>query len=249
MALINKTGITDSGVILAEHVTRTIDALSGGRFDTIIATGSFSGSVIGSLAGTASYALSALNAISAVTASFASIAVTASFALSGGGIFPFTGSAAITGSLQVIGDVEVNNGNFNVQSELINNNTATSIFIESLKAGSTTLVYLHNGPNKVTVGLNNPNTYEDGSTWSFIFPTGSATSASFELSSGGGLIFGSIIGLSGGSSCAILSGSSTVTTTPAPSLTIRETKVEVQAARDIWHVRVTARTAADWIIA
>ena len=248
MALINKTGITDSGVIQAEHVTRTIDALSGGSLDTIIATGSFSGSVIGSLAGTASYALSALNAFSALTASFAGVAVTASFALSGAGIFPFTGSAAITGSLQVIGDVDIN-GNFNVQSQLINNNIATSFGIESLKAGSTTLIYLHNGPNKVTVGLSNPNTYEDGSTWSFIFPTGSATSASFELSSGGGLIFGSIMGLSGGSSKAILSGSSTVTTTPAPSLSIRETKVEVQAARDIWHVRVTARTAADWIIA
>jgi hydroxyethylthiazole kinase-like sugar kinase family protein len=97
MALINKTGITDSGVIQAEHVTRAIDALSGGSLDTIIATGSFSGSVIGSLTGTASFASNALNAVSAVTASFASTAVTASFALSGAGIFPFTGSAVITG--------------------------------------------------------------------------------------------------------------------------------------------------------
>lgn len=241
MATISKTGIQDGLTSKAEHLTRIIDALDGTATTEVVATGSFTGSFAGIHTGTIA------SASYAVSASFASTAVTASFALSGVGIFPFTGSAAITGSLQVIGDVEVN-GNFNVQRQLISNTVATSIGIESLKAGSTTLIYLDNSSNNVNIGLNNPNTYEDGSTWSFIFPTGSATSASFELSSGGGLIFGSIIGVSGGASSAILSGSSTVTTTPAPSLTIRETKVEVQAARDIWHVQVTARTAADWII-
>ena len=241
MATISKTGIQDGLTSKAEHLTRIIDALDGTATTEVVATGSFTGSFAGIHTGTIA------SASYAVSASFASTAVTASFALSGVGIFPFTGSAAITGSLQVIGDVEVN-GNFNVQRQLISNTVATSIGIESLKAGSTTLIYLDNSSNNVTIGLNNPNTYEDGSTWSFIFPTGSATSASFELSSGGGLIFGSIIGVSGGASSAILSGSNTVTTTPAPSLTIRETKVEVQAARDIWHVQVTARTAADWII-
>ena len=241
MATISKTGIQDGLTSKAEHLTRIIDALDGTATTEVVATGSFTGSFAGIHTGTIA------SASYAVSASFASTAVTASFALSGVGIFPFTGSAAITGSLQVIGDVEVN-GNFNVQRQLISNTVATSIGIESLKAGSTTLIYLDNSSNNVNIGLNNPNTYEDGSTWSFIFPTGSATSASFELSSGGGLIFGSIIGVSGGASSAILSGSSTVTTTPAPSLTIRETKVEVQAAREIWHVQVTARTAADWII-
>jgi hypothetical protein len=241
MATISKTGIQDGLTSKAEHLTRIIDALDGTATTEVVATGSFTGSFAGIHTGTIA------SASYAVSASFASTAVTASFALSGVGIFPFTGSAAITGSLQVIGDVEVN-GNFNVQRQLISNTVATSIGIESLKAGSTTLIYLDNSSNNVTIGLNNPNTYEDGSTWSFIFPTGSATSASFELAGGVGLIFGSIIGVSGGASSAILSGSNTVTTTPAPSLTIRETKVEVQAARDIWHVQVTARTAADWII-
>ena len=241
MATISRTGIADGSAIQAEHIIRIIDTLDGTATTDIIATGSFTGSFDGIHTGTIA------SASYAVSASFATTAVTASFALSGVGIFPFTGSAAITGSLQVIGDVEVN-GNFNVQRQLISNTVATSIGIESLKAGSTTLIYLDNSSNNVTIGLNNPNTYEDGSTWSFIFPTGSATSASFELAGGVGLIFGSIIGVSGGASSAILSGSSTVTTTPAPSLTIRETKVEVQAARDIWHVQVTARTAADWII-
>lgn len=47
MAVINKTGITNGGTVQAEHVTRAIDALSGVSTDTIIATGSFSGSLTG----------------------------------------------------------------------------------------------------------------------------------------------------------------------------------------------------------
>ena len=90
MAIINKTGITSGGTIQAEHVTRAIDALSGGSTDTIVATGSFSGSLTGI----------------ATSASFAS---TASFALNAGAGagFPFTGSARITGSLAVTGSVTV----------------------------------------------------------------------------------------------------------------------------------------------
>lgn len=59
MAVLNKTGISDAGIIQAEHITRTIDALSGGSTDTIIATGSFSGSLVGSMIGTSSFATSA----------------------------------------------------------------------------------------------------------------------------------------------------------------------------------------------
>ena len=47
MAIINKTGITGGATIQAEHITRAIDALSGISTDTIIATGSFSGSLTG----------------------------------------------------------------------------------------------------------------------------------------------------------------------------------------------------------
>ena len=184
MAKINKTGITNGSTIQAEHITRVIDALSGGSTDTIVATGSFSGSLAGeavtaktlaigptsqytinqaastlilnnqndtldtiikhyngfvsssllfdglsvngkiratsftgSMLGTASYATTALSASYAAnvpaTASYAlaalssSYAVTASYALnagsSTGGGFPYTGSAIVSGSLQVIG--------------------------------------------------------------------------------------------------------------------------------------------------
>jgi hypothetical protein len=87
MAILNKTGITDGGTIQSEHITRTIDALTGVSTDTIIATGSFTGSLNGSLIGTASFA------------------TTASYALNAGGgsSFPFVGVAVITGSLIVSG--------------------------------------------------------------------------------------------------------------------------------------------------
>jgi len=58
MAVINKTGITNGGTVQAEHVTRAIDALSAGSTDTIIATGSFSGSLTGT-ATSASFATTA----------------------------------------------------------------------------------------------------------------------------------------------------------------------------------------------
>jgi hypothetical protein len=58
MAVINKTGITNGSTIQAEHVTRAIDALSGVSTDTIVATGSFSGSLVGT-ATSASFAATA----------------------------------------------------------------------------------------------------------------------------------------------------------------------------------------------
>jgi hypothetical protein len=101
MAVINKTGITNGTTIQAEHVTRAIDALSGGSTDTVIASGSFSGSLIGELTGTASFATTALSSSYAVTASYAENA-----GGSGTG-FPFTGSAQITGSLGITGSLQV----------------------------------------------------------------------------------------------------------------------------------------------
>jgi hypothetical protein len=124
MAVINKTGITNGTTIQAEHVTRTIDALSGVSTDTILATGSFTGSLVGALTGTASFATTALSASYAAnvpsTASYAltalssSYAVTASYALNAGGGtgvgFPFTGSAQVTGSMGITGSLNVTGG-------------------------------------------------------------------------------------------------------------------------------------------
>ena len=58
MAVINKTGISNGATIQSEHITRVIDALSGVSTDTIVATGSFSGSLVGT-ATSASFATTA----------------------------------------------------------------------------------------------------------------------------------------------------------------------------------------------
>lgn len=127
MAIINKTGITDGGTIQAEHVTRAIDALSGGSTDTIVATGSFTGSFAGSGVG-----LTGISVTTAATASYvlnavsSSFSTTASFALNAGGAgFPFTGSARITGSLAVTGSFTQTSDGGTVLINSNNNGTAT----------------------------------------------------------------------------------------------------------------------------
>lgn len=103
MAIINKTGITDGGTIQAEHITRTIDALSGVSTDSIVATGSFTGSFVGN--GSGLTAITAASASFSTNATSASIATTASYALNipANSAFPYTGSARITGSLAITG--------------------------------------------------------------------------------------------------------------------------------------------------
>ncbi len=76
MALINKTGISNGGTIQAEHITRAIDALSGGSTDSV--------SITGSLMGSSSYA------------------VTASYALNGGGGASESASYAATASTLIV---------------------------------------------------------------------------------------------------------------------------------------------------
>jgi hypothetical protein len=61
MAIINKTGISNGSTIQAEHVTRTIDALSGVSTATIVATGSFTGSLVGNVIGTVTGSINITN--------------------------------------------------------------------------------------------------------------------------------------------------------------------------------------------
>ena len=119
MAVINKTGITNGGTVQAEHVTRAIDALSAGSTDTIIATGSFSGSLTGiatsaSFATTASYALNAGVTINSNTNNFLVTATGTANTLQGesnltfdGSTLVVSGSTRITGSLVVSGSTAI----------------------------------------------------------------------------------------------------------------------------------------------
>jgi len=121
MAVINKTGISNGGTIQAEHVTRTIDALSGISTDTIIATGSFSGSLTGtatsaSFATTSSYAVNAGSSvtINSNTNNYIITATGTSNTLQGESNLTFdgttlivSGSTRITGSLGVTGSTAI----------------------------------------------------------------------------------------------------------------------------------------------
>lgn len=123
MAIINKTGITSGGTIQAEHVTRAIDALSGGSTDTVIATGSFSGSFKGDG-----------SQLSGVTAGF-----------------PYTGSARITGSLAVTGSLTVVNSivasgsHLSVTAETVNVGTGTGTTTTYSSKTSLNLKNMSNG--------------------------------------------------------------------------------------------------------
>lgn len=129
MAIIPKSGITNGGTIQASHVTNIIESLDGTGSFTIAATGSLTGSLVGTFTGTgsftgsgfiassatatsASYATTATSANTATSASFAttsSYAVTASY-VANASSFPYTGSAVITGSLIVTGSVRSTQG-------------------------------------------------------------------------------------------------------------------------------------------
>ncbi|CAB4160064.1 hypothetical protein UFOVP723_52 [uncultured Caudovirales phage] len=175
MAIINKTGITNGGTIQAEHVTRVIDVLSGVSTDTIVATGSFSGSLTG-IATSASFA---------TTASFAS---TASFALNAGGVgFPFTGSATITGSLQLTGsftqDVRYYSS-FRNNVVLLDNSVSFSEIVLDYPAGTTFIVDMSVGNGSGSFQFNATDAAYTGISYKFIFPYSSNDTCTFKIPDG-----------------------------------------------------------------
>jgi hypothetical protein len=145
MAIINKTGITNGGTIQAEHVTRIIDALSGVSTDTIIATGSFTGSFKGDG-----------SQLSGVTAGF-----------------PFTGSARITGSLAVTGSFTVRPefaASFRLPNYTISNSVNYSAGTSHFAAGTIFIVDRSAGTGSGQFTLNEYTASQIGQSYKFIFP-------------------------------------------------------------------------------
>ena len=112
---------TSTNIVLEANLTPTPAVpsviLTVNRIDTFLSnTGSFSGSFTGLLIGTASYASTAsyvLNAVSAsyaYTASYVQTAQTASYYK----VFPYTGSAIISGSLIITGSTSITSGSLSV---------------------------------------------------------------------------------------------------------------------------------------
>ena len=142
MAIINKTGITTGGTIQAEHVTRAIDALSGGSTDTIVATGSFTGSFKGVATGS-------------FTGSFKGDGSQLSGVSAG---FPFTGSAQVLGTLGITGSFKQHSI---TAGTLINSFTSDTARIISLEADNinVTASIVTFDPN---AALNLSNIYKNG---------------------------------------------------------------------------------------
>jgi hypothetical protein len=144
MAVINKTGITNGGTVQAEHVTRAIDALSGVGTDTIIATGSFSGSLTGlatsaSFSNTASF-VNSLNQSVAITGSAritGSLGVTGSLGLNGAIAGNITGSSTLIMNLSTIGS----SGNFMLPTTAPSAPTRGSVYWDF----GTNYLYIYNG--------------------------------------------------------------------------------------------------------
>jgi hypothetical protein len=125
MATISRSGITVGGTISPTHITNIIDALDGtGVGITVVATGSFTGSLVGT----------------ATTATSASYATTASY-VANASSFPYTGSARITGSLILTGSMIVSGSQTFIGTKIISG----SVFI----TGSKTVI----GNNTITGSL------------------------------------------------------------------------------------------------
>ena len=138
MATISRTGITDGGTISSTHITNIIDALDGtGVGITVVATGSFSGSLVG-------------NATTATTASYVANASS----------FPYTGSAVISGSLAVTGSTSLL-GNVTISGSGVGINMYSSAWNGNLRASTGLIVDLSimgksAGNGKFTIPVNAP---------------------------------------------------------------------------------------------
>ena len=117
MAVINTTGITNGGTIQAEHITRAIDALSGVGTDTIIATGSFSGSFSGTVT-SASFATSSSLSVSASLSQTASV-ISVTDTTSGTGPYYVTFTDGTTGTRVIRTDSGTNALSFNANTNLL----------------------------------------------------------------------------------------------------------------------------------
>ena len=171
MATISRSGIAASSTISATHITNIIDALDGTGATTIIATGSFSGSLVG----TSSWASNASSASLAATATTANGVV-------------FSGITSLPAGISVSGVAAV--------SELTGSVTASSLvngtFYSVTPSTNAVSILLNSGLTKGTeftffaAGLDYPITFTTGSPAEYVisengylsmYGTGSAVTA------------------------------------------------------------------------
>tara|TARA_B110000285_G_scaffold231141_1_gene299129 strand:+ start:507 stop:1280 length:774 start_codon:yes stop_codon:yes gene_type:complete len=252
---LSKTGITTGDTVKTWHVTQSVDAFTGIEAYDITISGSLTLGSGTSMAGTASYAVTSLSsshasfANTSTSASFAntstsaSYAISASYALNGGGgggdTFPFTGSAIISGSLTVIGDL-------NSPYTSINNSSGINASIESVGyAGGIIWVDLgQSATNAIRLNLDTIPTIPTTYTFLFSSPTPGAN-ANFRLTQGSNKAYGNILSAAGGLGQFISASAQIQSSNARP---FPDTKIELASYSDGWNIQIYTVTGSDWTL-
>ena len=243
MATISKTGIQDGLTSKAEHITRIIDALDGTATTEVVATGSFTGSFIGDG--------SALTGVG------------------GSGIFAQTGSYyATTNDLQITGSLTVTSGSgtsivdFSTATAVSESavNIATSLKVDGsfntdyflAESGSYNLEDIINPGGIVDIELKqaaplfitlpSPSTYI-GSRYTFTFQRNTPNPAAYvRFSQASTLLAATVIDVTGNSfmtKATTMVSSSLGTPTP-------ETRIDLIAGKNFWHMNIVTEDGVDW---
>lgn len=242
---LSKTGITTGNTVKTGHVTQSVDAFTGIEAYDITISGSLTLGSGTSMAGTASYAVTSLSsshASFANTSTSASYAITASHALNGGGggdTFPFTGSAIISGSLTVIGDL-------NPPYTSINNSSGINSSIESVgHAGGIIWVDLgQSATNAIRLNLDTIPTIPTTYTLLFSSPSPGAN-ANFRLTQGSNKSYGNILSAAGGLGQFISASAQIQSSNSKP---FPDTKIELASYSDGWNIQIYTATGSDWTL-
>ena len=243
---LSKTGITTGDTVKTWHVTQSVDAFTGIEAYDITISGSLTLGSGTSMAGTASYAVTSLSsshASFANTSTSASYAISASYALNGGGgggdTFPFTGSAIISGSLTVIGDL-------NSPYTSINNSSAINSAITSVgHAGGIIWVDLgQSATNTIRLNLDTIPTIPTTYTLLFSSPSPGAN-ANFRLTQGSNKAYGNILSAAGGLGQFISASAQIQSSNARP---FPDTKIELASYSDGWNIQIYTVTGSDWTL-
>lgn len=234
MATISRTGIADGSAIQAEHIIRIIDTLDGTATTDIIATGSFTGSftgngsgltgVIGEWDGTLSGNAEITGSLT-ITGVNSTVDFTAATAIS-------ESAVNITTSLRVPGSFNTDyflaeSGSYNLES-IIN------------PGGTVDIDLKHAAP--LFIILPSPVQYV-GSQYTFTFQRNTPNAAAYvRFTQGSTQIAATVIDVTGNSfmtKATTMVSSSLGTPTP-------ETRIDLIAGKNFWHINIVTENGANW---
>lgn len=236
MATISRTGIADGSAIQAEHITRIIDTLDGTATTDIIATGSFTGSFIGdgsNLTGVTGEWDGTLNGDAEITGS---LTVTSG---SGTSIVDFSTATAVSESAVNIATSLKVDGSFNTDYFLAESG---SYNLEDIinPGGIVDIELKQAAPLLIT--LPSPSTYL-GSRYTFTFQRNTPNPAAYvRFNQASTLLAATVIDVTGNS---FMTKATTIVSsslgTPTP-----ETRIDLIAGKNFWHMNIVTEDGVDW---